>query len=119
MVRPPEVAAPGKPENPIRPTWVEPLIGRAKPHTRGDPGPMFLCYNTFSNTPTVETLGTTNVETGQKIQKHRSGQTLREDVRKLGGHQYVHDADIIDGNAFPDEVEVDGADVVTIDESAL
>jgi hypothetical protein len=77
-----------------------------------------------------------NVETVPKIQKHRSGQTLCEDVHKLGGHRDVQDADITDGNMFLDEVEVDldllyalvlneiggevdGADVVTVDEITL
>jgi hypothetical protein len=77
-----------------------------------------------------------NVETGPKIWKHRSGQTLREDVRELGGRRYVQDADIINGNAFSDKMEVDldmlctlvlngvggevdGADIITVDESAL
>jgi hypothetical protein len=40
----------------------------------------------------------------QKIQKYRSGQTLYEDVCELGGRQYVQDVDIINGNAFSDEV---------------
>jgi hypothetical protein len=48
---------------------------------------MYLYYNTFSDPPAVETLATVNVETGSKIQKHRSGKTLREDVRELGGHR--------------------------------
>jgi hypothetical protein len=97
---------------------------------------MYIWYNTFANTPAIETLGTTNVETGSKFWKHRSEHTLREDVHKLGGHRYVQDADITDGNAFPDEVEVDldmlcmlvlngvggeldGADVVAVGESVL
>jgi hypothetical protein len=97
---------------------------------------MYLCYNIFFNTAAVETLATMNVETGLKIWKHWSGQTLREDVHELGGHRYMQDADITDGNVFPDEVEVDldmlgmlvlngvggevdGVDIVTVDESAL
>jgi hypothetical protein len=48
-----------------------------------------------------------NVEIGLKFQKHRSGQTLREYVCKLESCWYVQDADITDGNVFPDEVEVD------------
>jgi hypothetical protein len=84
----------------------------------------------------VKTLTTINVETGPKFQKHQSNQTLREDVRELGGHRHVQNADITDGNAFPDEVEVnldmlctlmlngvggevDGADVVAVDKSSL
>jgi hypothetical protein len=90
----------------------------------------------FSTPPVVKTLATTIVETRPKIRKHRSGQTLREDVRKLGCCQDVQDADITNGNAFSDEVEfdldmlcmlvlngiggeVDGTDVVAVDESAL
>jgi hypothetical protein len=99
---------------------------------------MYLWYNTFANSPpsTVETLAMVNVETRPKFWKHWTGQTLREDVLELGGHQYVKDTDITDGNTFPDEVEVDldmlctlvlngvGGEVddtvvVTVDESAL
>jgi hypothetical protein len=78
----------------------------------------------------------TNVEIGLKIQKQRSGQTLREDVRELEYRQDVQDVNITDGNAFLDKVEVDldmlhtlmlnrvggevdDANVITVDESAL
>jgi hypothetical protein len=65
-------------------------MDRAKHHAGGSPEPIYLSYNTFSNTPTaVETLATTNVETGQNIRKHQSGQTLREDVCELGGRRNV------------------------------
>jgi hypothetical protein len=77
-----------------------------------------------------------NVETWSKIWKHRSEQTLREDVYELGGHRDLQDADVTDGNAFPYEVEidldmlrtlvlnrvggeVDGAVIILVDESAL
>jgi hypothetical protein len=97
---------------------------------------MYLCYNIFSNTPTVKTLATTNIETGPKFQKHRCRQTLREDVHDLGGCRHVQYADITDGNTFPNEVEVDldmlrtlmlngvggevdDADVVAVDESVV
>jgi hypothetical protein len=99
------------------------------------PGKSYITTH-FSTPPTVETLATTNVETGPKIQKYRSRQTLREDVHELGGHRNVQDANITDGNMFSDEVNVDldmlrtlvlnrvggGVDdayVVTVDESAL
>jgi hypothetical protein len=42
-----------------------------------------------------------------QFQKHRSGQTLHEAIREQGGHRDVQDSDIIDGNAFPNEVEID------------
>jgi hypothetical protein len=77
-----------------------------------------------------------NVETGSKLQKQRSRHTLREDARELGWHRYVQDVDITDGHAFPHKMEVDlnmlcvlvlngvggevdGADVVVVDEGAL
>jgi hypothetical protein len=77
-----------------------------------------------------------NVETGAKFWKHRSEQTLLKDVRELGGHRYMYNTDITDGNTFPDEVEidldmlctlvlngvggeVDDTDVIVVDESAL
>jgi hypothetical protein len=86
--------------------------------------------------PVVKTLATANVETGIKFQKHQSRQTLREDVHEPRGRRHVQDANITDGNAFPDEMEVDldmlctlvlngvggevdGTDVITVDESAL
>jgi hypothetical protein len=97
---------------------------------------MYLCYNTFSNTPVFKILATANVEAGPKFQKNQSGQTLRKDVYELGGRRYVQDASITDGNVFPDEVkvdldmlcmlvlngvggEVDNDDFVKVDESAL
>jgi choline kinase len=73
----------------------------------------------------------------QNSKKTRSGQTLHEDVCELEGRQYVQDADIIDDNMFLDELvkvdlnilctlvlngvggEVDGADVIAVDESFL
>jgi hypothetical protein len=115
-------------------------MGRAKPHIGGGPGLMYICYNIFSNTPPptpkVETLATTNVETEPKIQKHRSGQIICDDFHELGCRWDVQDMDITNGNVFPDEVEadldmlrtlvlngvgeeVDDADVVAVDESAL
>jgi hypothetical protein len=77
-----------------------------------------------------------NVETGPKLQKQRSRHTLCEDARELGCHRYVQDADITDGHAFPHKMEVDlnmlcalvlngvggevdGIDVVVVDEGAL
>jgi hypothetical protein len=111
-------------------------MGQAKPHAGDSPRPNIPKYNTFSNTPTVKTIATTNVETGQKIQKHQSGQTLHKDVHELGDCQDVQDANITDGNTFLNEVEVDldmlhmlvlnevggevdDTDVVAVDESAL
>jgi hypothetical protein len=72
----------------------------------------------------------------QHIFQHRCRQTLCEDVHELGDRQHVQDEDITDGNAFLNQVEVDlymlrtlmlngvggqvdGTDVVTVDESAL
>jgi hypothetical protein len=84
----------------------------------------------------VETLATANIETRPKLQKHLSRQTLHEDICELGCRRHVQDAYITDGHTFPHEVavdldmlhvlvlngvsrEVDGADVVAIDECAL
>jgi hypothetical protein len=53
--------------NPEHPTREEPLIGWAKPHIGRGPESMYIWYNTFANTPAIETLGTTNVETGSKF----------------------------------------------------
>jgi hypothetical protein len=65
------------------------------------PDPMYLCYNTFFNTSVVKTLAMANDETGLKFQKHRCSQTLRKDVRELEGRRHMQDADITDGNTFP------------------
>jgi hypothetical protein len=43
----------------------------------------------------------------KKFKKYRSGWTIHEDVREMGGRRDMQDADIIDGNAFSDEMEVD------------
>jgi hypothetical protein len=92
---------------------------------------MYLCYNT-----PPQSRATMNVETELKIQKHQSGQTLREDVCELSGRRDMHDADITNGNAFLNEVEVnldmlhmlvlngvgrevDNAEIVVVDKSAL
>jgi hypothetical protein len=81
-------------------------------------------------------LATANIETGPKFRKHRTRQTLREGVPELGGHRYVQNTDITDGNRFLDEVkvdldmlcalvlneigeEIDGTDIVIVYESAL
>jgi hypothetical protein len=77
-----------------------------------------------------------NIETRPKLQKQRSSQTLRKDVRELGYRQYVQDTDITNGSAFPHKVEVDidmfralvlngvgeevdDTDIITVDEGAL
>jgi hypothetical protein len=77
-----------------------------------------------------------NVETEVKLREQRSRQTIREDVLKLGCHQHVQDTDITNGHVFPHKVEVnldmfyalvlngvggevDGVDVVAVDEGAL
>jgi hypothetical protein len=67
-----------------------------------------IIQHSFKHPPsTVETLATANVETGPKLRKQRSRQTLCEDVCELGYHRYVQDADITDGHAFPHKVEED------------
>jgi hypothetical protein len=122
--------------NPGRPVQKEFLLGRAKPHAGDGLRPNVPMLQHIFNTTTVETLAMAKVETGPKFLKHRCSQTLREDARELEGHRHVQDADITDGNVFPNEVEVDldmlhtlilnrvggevdDADIVTIDESAL
>jgi hypothetical protein len=98
---------------------------------------MYLKYNTFL-TPhlPVKTLATMNVETVPKLQKHRSSQTICEDVHELGCRRHVQDTDMTDDHAFLHKVEVDldmlralvlnavggevdGVDVVVVDEGAL
>jgi hypothetical protein len=111
-------------------------MGWAKPHTGGGTEPNVPMLQYIFHPPAVKTLATVNIEIRLKIQKHRSGKTLREDVHELGGHRDVQDTNITDCNAFPNEVEinldmlhtmvlnrvggeVDDADVVVVDERAL
>jgi hypothetical protein len=84
--------------------------------------------------PAVETPATADVETEPKLREHRGGQPLDEDVGELRSRRDVEDTNIPNGNAFADKVkinlnmlgvlvlngvggEVDGADVVTVDQS--
>jgi hypothetical protein len=48
----------------------------------------------------------TDVETRLKLREHRGRQPLGEDVSELRGHRDVEDANISDGNALADEVEI-------------
>jgi hypothetical protein len=64
-------------------------MGQVKPHAGGASCPCTYVTTHFSIRTTVETLATTNVETGLDFLKHRSGQTICEYVRELGGRRYV------------------------------
>ena len=76
------------------------------------------------------------VEAGAKLRENRGGETLGEDVGKLGGGRDMEDSNIADGDPVAHEVQVDlhmlrplmlngvggeihGADVVVVDERAL
>lgn len=93
--------------------------------------------NTQNNlTPyAVETLDRADVDTGAKLREHLGGKTIGEDVGKLRARRDV-DPDIPDDNTVTDDVEVDlnvlgalmldrvdievdGADVVVVDQGAL
>jgi hypothetical protein len=88
-----------------------------------------------SNTPTVETLATTDIDTGPKLLKHRRRKPLGEDVDELRGGRNVKDTNISNGDVLANEVEVnldmlralmldgvggevDDADVVAVDQGA-
>jgi hypothetical protein len=90
-------------------------------------------HNTF-NIFAVETLATTDVETGLELFKHRRREALGEDVGELSS-QDIKNSHVTDGDTLADEVEVEldmlhalvldgvggvvhGADVVTVDECA-
>jgi hypothetical protein len=60
-----------------------------------------------SNTPAVDTLVTTDVETGANLREHRHRGTLGEDVSELRSHQDTKDMNNTNGNMLADEVEVD------------
>jgi len=88
------------------------------------------------NTPLHPQLATCYVEAGAKLRENRGGETLGEDVGKLGGGQDMEDPNIADSNLAANEVQVDlhilcplmlngvsgeihSADVVAVDERAL
>lgn len=85
--------------------------------------------------PAVETLATTDIETGPKLLKYRRREALGEDVGELRSSRDLKNSHIPDGDTLTDEVEVElnmlralvldevggevnSADVVTIDKSA-
>jgi len=88
------------------------------------------------NTPPQPQLATCYVEAGAKLRESRGGETLGEDVGKLGGGRDMEDPNIADSDPVANEVQVDlhmlrplmldgvggevhGADVVAVDERAL
>ena len=89
-----------------------------------------------ANTPPQPQLATCYVETGAKLRESRGGETLGEDVSKLGGGRDMKYPNIADCDPVAHEVqvhlhvlrplmldgvggEIHGADVVAIDERAL
>ena len=81
-------------------------------------------------------LATCYVEAGAKLRESRGGETLGEDVGKLGGGRDMEDPNIADSDPVASEVQVDlhmlrslmldgvggevhGADVVAVDERGL
>jgi hypothetical protein len=88
-----------------------------------------------SYTPTIETLATTDVDTGPELLKQRHRETLSEYIGKLRRGQDMKNPHIPDADTVANEVEVEldmlralmldgvggevhGADVVTIDKGA-
>ena len=86
--------------------------------------------------PPQPQLATCYVEAGAKLRESRGGETLGEDVSKLGGGRDMEDPNIADSDPVASKVQVDlhmlrplmlngvggeihGADVVTVDERAL
>jgi hypothetical protein len=105
-------------------------------HTRIHPAlytqSMGLTYKTL--TPPADTLVTADVKTESKLQEHRGEQLIGEDVDELRSHQNMEGTNVSDGNVLADKVkinlnmfgalmlngvdgEVDGADVITVDQS--
>jgi hypothetical protein len=62
--------------------------------------------NRLSNTPHSRNVDGANVKTGAKLEEDRSGQPLREDVRKLRRRWDMKNTNITNGNALVDEVEI-------------
>ena len=86
-----------------------------------------------SNTPRSRNVDGTNIQTGAKFCEDRGGEPLGEDICVLRRCRNVEDADISKGDPFTDKVkvdfhvlgalmlngvggEVDGADIVAVDE---
>src|SRR6185503_5279001 len=86
--------------------------------------------------PPQPQLATGYVEAGAKLREGRGGQSLGEDVSKLGGSRNMEYPNIADGDSVAHEVQVNlhmlrplmldgvggeihGADVVAVDERAL
>jgi len=85
-----------------------------------------------ANTPLQPQLATCYVEAGAKLRESRGGETLGEDVSKLGGGRDMEDPNIADSDPVANEVQVDlhmlrplilngvggdihGADVIAVD----
>ncbi|KAG2582119.1 hypothetical protein PVAP13_6KG087300 [Panicum virgatum] len=92
--------------------------------------------HTGTTPPRQPQLATCYVEAGAKLRESRGGETLGEDVGKLGGGWDMEDPNIADSNPVANEVQVDlhmlrplmlngvggeihGAGVVAVDERAL
>ena len=86
--------------------------------------------------PAVTTLATADVEAGPELGEGRGGETIGEDISKLGGGRDVENPNGADGDEVADEVQVDlhvfgplvldrvggeihCADIVAVDEGAL
>jgi hypothetical protein len=54
----------------------------------------------------VETLAMIDDETGSELQEQRGGQSLGKDINELGGRKGVEDANISNGDALTDKVEI-------------
>jgi hypothetical protein len=84
----------------------------------------------------VETLATVDVETGSKVQEHRGGQSLGEDVSELRSRQNMEDTNVPDDNTLENKVEinlnmfvalvlngvggeVNSVDIATVDQSGM
>jgi hypothetical protein len=80
----------------------------------GGPRPNTMTVTQYINThaihitpPAVETLATTDVETGPKLLKHRRDKALGEDVDELRGSRDMKNSHISNGDTLMHEVEVD------------
>jgi hypothetical protein len=104
------------------------------PHAGGGPTDYRTQYSTPP--PHSHNSATTDVETVQKLIKHRGGETLHQDVGELRCRQDMEGADLTDDNLLSDEMKINhhmlhalvlmlngvgedvhGANVVTVDES--
>jgi hypothetical protein len=58
------------------------------------------------NSLTSPTVTTQSLQIGLKVNEHRGGETLREDVGELRCHRDMEDADLTDGHLLSNKIKI-------------